>query len=147
PASFRLEDCRLPFQPKSFRDFYAFEEHVKNGRKSRGMEMIPEWYEFPTFYYSNHLNIRGPNADILYPTGSTEVDFEMELGCVVGRRARNLSSENAGSAIFGYCLLNDFSARDFQRQEMKLNLGPSKGKDFGTSFGPIIYTAAELTNF
>lgn len=140
------EDFSKAFEVRSFRDFYAFEEHVKNGRKSRGLEMIPEWYEFPVFYYSNHLNIKACNEDVYYPDPSKEVDFEMELACIVGRTCRNLNLDQASSAIFGFCLLNDFSARDFQRTEMKMNLGPAKGKDFGTSMGPVIYSYKEFEN-
>lgn len=133
-----------PFQPKSFRDFYCFEEHVKKGRAGRGLEMIPAWYEFPVFYYSNHLSIRGPGDDIPYPKSSEKLDYELEIGCILGKSVKDASLEEARDAIFGYCLVNDFSARDFQKQEMPLNMGPAKGKDFATSFGPVIIGKEEI---
>lgn len=136
-------DWQIPFQPKQFRDFYCFEEHVKKGRKSRGLEMIPEWYEKPVFYYSNTLNFRGPGA-VPYPAGSERMDYELEIGCVVGKDLYNASLEQADEAIFAYTLLNDWTARDFQTWEMKLNMGPTKGKDFCSSFGPFLITKEEL---
>lgn len=135
-----------PFSPKQFRDFYCFEEHVKKGRAGRGLEMIPEWYEFPVFYYSNHLQMTGPQQAIAYPQGSEAVDFELEIGCVVGKAIENATLEEASEAILGYCLLNDWTARDFQKTEMKLNMGPAKGKDFATSFGPYIITKEEIAD-
>jgi 2-keto-4-pentenoate hydratase/2-oxohepta-3-ene-1,7-dioic acid hydratase in catechol pathway len=136
-------DFLKPFAPVQFRDFYCFEEHVKNGRRSRGLEMIPEWYQFPVFYYSNHMSIEGPNTDVRHPVGCKNLDFELEVGAVVGKRIRNATVEQAHEAILGYCLVNDWSARDFQAPEMKLNMGPHKGKDFCTNFGPFIITPDE----
>ena len=144
PVEFSLSQLDIPFRPLSFRDFYAFEEHVKNGRRSRGLEMIDDWYQFPVFYYSNHLNMKAPGDEIHFPKGAKALDFEMEIGCIVGKKSRNLSLEDASKAIFGFCLLNDFSARDVQKKEMALNMGPAKGKDFASSFGPIIYTKDEF---
>lgn len=138
-------DFVLPFKPLQFRDFYCFEEHVKNGRRSRGLEMIPEWYEIPVFYYSNHLSIQGPNVEVEFPGGSEKLDFELEIGCVIGSKIRNANVEQAQKAILGYCLVNDWTARDFQSQEMKLNMGPHKGKDFSTTFGPFIVTPDEFS--
>ena len=137
-------DYALPFTPVMFRDFYCFEEHVKNARKGRGADMIPEWYEAPIFYYSNHLSFRGPFEEIPFPQGSEEMDLELEIAAVVGRELRNASLEEAREAIFGYTLVNDWTARDFQRFEMKINMGPTKGKDFATSFGSFIITPDEL---
>lgn len=137
-------DYALPLQPVCFRDFYCFEEHVQTARKGRGLEMIPEWYEAPIFYYSNHLSFRGPFEDIEYPRSCTELDLELEIACIVGRELRNASLEEAREAIFGYCLLNDWTARDFQRFEMKVNMGPTKGKDFATSMGSYVISADEL---
>lgn len=136
-------DFLIPFRPTAFRDFYCFEEHVQNARKSRGLEMIPEWYQAPHFYYSNHLSFVGPNAGISYPKGSEEVDFEVEFACVVGKKLRDANEEQAREAILGYTILNDWTARDFQRFEMKVNMGPVKGKDFATSFGPVIVTKSD----
>jgi 2-keto-4-pentenoate hydratase/2-oxohepta-3-ene-1,7-dioic acid hydratase in catechol pathway len=137
-------DYALPFTPVMFRDFYCFEEHVKNARKGRGADMLPEWYEAPIFYYSNHLSFRGPFEEIPFPQGSEEMDLELEIAAVVGRELRNASLEEAREAIFGYTLVNDWTARDFQRFEMKINMGPTKGKDFATSFGSFIITPDEL---
>lgn len=137
-------DYLLPFTPVTFRDFYCFEEHVMTARKGRGLEMIPEWYQAPIFYYSNHLSFRGPFEDIPYPKDSNEVDCELEIACVIGKEVRNADLEEARKAILGYALINDWTARDFQRFEMKVNMGPTKGKDFATSFGSYIVTADEL---
>jgi fumarylacetoacetate (FAA) hydrolase len=131
-------------EPPTLRDFYAFEQHVKAGRATRGLEMIPEWYQVPTFYFSNTSEIYGPNEPVPYPTGSQELDIELEIACVVGREGKNISVEEAESYIAGYTIMNDWSARDFQRLDMKLNLGPGKGKDFATSLGPWLVTPDEL---
>lgn len=130
--------------PKSFRDFYAFEEHVKTARENRGLEMIPDWYDIPVFYFSNHLVIKGPNDFIAKPLNCEWLDYELEIGCVIGKEGKNIKAEDADQYIFGYCILNDWSARDFQRKEMKVGLGPAKGKDFATSIGPYILTHDEL---
>ncbi|MBP2242318.1 fumarylacetoacetate (FAA) hydrolase [Cytobacillus eiseniae] len=131
-------------QPKSLRDFYAFEEHVKVARGNRGLEMVPEWYEMPVFYFSNHLAIRGPNEKIARPKKCQWLDYELEIACVIGKEGSDIKAENADEYIFGYCILNDWSARDLQRKEMKVGLGPAKGKDFATSIGPYIVTKDEL---
>ena len=142
-----LKDLRLlaplPF-PRSFRDFYAFEQHVKTARENRGLEMIPEWYEIPVFYFSNHLAIKGPGEGIIKPKDCNWLDYELEIACIIGKEGRNISVEKADEHIFGYCILNDWSARDLQRKEMKVGLGPAKGKDFATSIGPWIVTKDEL---
>ncbi|MEH7125908.1 fumarylacetoacetate hydrolase family protein [Bacillus sp. JJ1773] len=130
--------------PKSFRDFYAFEEHVKNAREIRGLEMIPEWYDIPVFYFSNHLAIKGPNEMISRPKHCHWLDYELEIACVIGKEGKDIKAENADDYIFGYCILNDWSARDIQRKEMKVGLGPAKGKDFATSIGPYIVSKDEL---
>lgn len=130
--------------PKSFRDFYAFEQHVKTARENRGLEMIPEWYDMPVFYFSNHLAIKGPGDEIVKPLGCDWLDYELEIACVIGKEGRDIRAEAADEYIFGYCILNDWSARDLQRKEMKVGLGPAKGKDFSTSIGPWIVTKDEL---
>ncbi|MEH7307512.1 fumarylacetoacetate hydrolase family protein [Neobacillus drentensis] len=130
--------------PKSFRDFYAFEQHVKQARENRGLKMIAEWYEIPVFYFSNHLAIKGPGEGIIKPKECNWLDYELEMACIIGKEGRNISAENADEHIFGYCILNDWSARDLQRKEMKVGLGPAKGKDFSTSIGPWIVTKDEL---
>jgi fumarylacetoacetate (FAA) hydrolase len=133
--------------PRSFRDFYAFEQHVKTARENRGLEMIPEWYEIPVFYFSNHLVMKGPDEPINRPKKCEWLDYELEIACIIGKEGQNISREQASDYIFGYCILNDWSARDLQRKEMMVGLGPAKGKDFATSIGPYIVTSDELTEF
>lgn len=130
--------------PKSFRDFYAFEAHVKTARENRGLAMVPDWYDFPVFYFSNHLAIKGPNDFISKPTNCECLDYELEIGCVIGKEGKNIKAEEADQYIFGFCILNDWSARDLQRKEMTVGLGPAKGKDFATSIGPYILTIDEI---
>lgn len=131
-------------EPPSVRDFYAFEQHVKAARARRGADMIPEWYEIPTFYFTNNSEIYGHDQEVPYPVGSNELDIELEIACVIGREGKDISVEEAENYIAGYTIMNDWSARDFQRKDMKLNLGPGKGKDFATSLGPWIVTPDEL---
>jgi fumarylacetoacetate (FAA) hydrolase len=128
-------DLRAPvLRPPSVRDFYAFEQHVKTARASRGLDMPAEWYELPVFYFSNPAAIYGPGDDIPYPSDSNELDYELELAAVIG----------ANQQIGGFTIMNDWSARDLQRAEMKVGLGPAKGKDFATSLGPILVTPDEF---
>jgi len=147
PVAFPLHRVRLfaplPF-PRSVRDFYAFEQHVKAARALRGLDMIPEWYEIPVFYFSNHNAIFGPDDDIPMPRTTQEMDYELEVACVIGKPGSDIPVEEAESYIAGYMVMNDWSARDLQRKEMKLNLGPAKGKDFATSLGPALVTPDEL---
>lgn len=131
-------------EPPTLRDFYAFEQHVKAARALRGLGMIPEWYEIPIFYFSNTSEIYGPDMPVPYPVGSQELDFELEIACVIGREGKDIPPEQAASYIAGYTIMNDWSARDLQRKDMKLNLGPGKGKDFATSLGPWLVTPDEL---
>ncbi|TYS15021.1 fumarylacetoacetate hydrolase family protein [Rossellomorea vietnamensis] len=130
--------------PVSIRDFYAFEEHVKTARKNRGLDVVPEWYEMPVFYFSNHLAVKGDGEAIQRPANCSWLDYELEIACVIGKEGRNICRDNAEEYIFGYCIMNDWSARDLQREEMKVGLGPAKGKDFATSIGPYIVTKDEL---
>jgi fumarylacetoacetate (FAA) hydrolase len=146
-ASVGIEEVRLraPIElPPSVRDFYAFEQHVKTARANRGLGMIPEWYDFPVFYFSNHRAIYGPEDAIPYPQKSKALDFELEMACVIGRAGRDIPAAEASDFIAGYCVMNDWSARDLQMEEMKLNMGPVKGKDFATSLGPWLVTPDEL---
>lgn len=138
----RLLAAPLP-KPNSFRDFYAFEEHVKKARRQRGLGMVEEWYHFPVFYFSNHLSIVGPNADVTFPKASRKWDYELEVGIVIGKEGRDISRQNAWEHVFGLMIVNDWSARDLQAEEVKVGLGPAKGKDFATSMGPYIVTAEE----
>lgn len=130
--------------PRTFRDFYAFEQHVKAARTRRGLEMIPEWYELAIFYFSNTGSLKGHNEPVRKPASTSELDLELELGAVIGRDVIDVKGEAAEQAIFGFCNLNDWSARDLQRAEMKCSLGPAKGKDFATSIGPWVVTRDEL---
>jgi fumarylacetoacetate (FAA) hydrolase len=136
-AEYALEDVdlRAPvYYPPSVRDFYAFEQHVKTVRALRGLEMVPEWYEIPAFYFSNPAAIFGPEQEVPYPAGTQELDYELEVAAVIG----------ADGQIGGFTVMNDWSARDLQRPEMKIGLGPAKGKDFATSLGPVLVTPDEL---
>jgi 2-keto-4-pentenoate hydratase/2-oxohepta-3-ene-1,7-dioic acid hydratase in catechol pathway len=130
--------------PRSFRDFYAFEEHVKTARGRRGLDMVPEWYDFPVFYFSNHNAFHGPEAEIERPSYSKWLDYELEIACVIGKQGRDIKPEDALDYIAGFTILNDWSARDIQREEVKVGLGPAKGKDFATSMGPFLLTLDEL---
>ncbi|WP_395089912.1 fumarylacetoacetate hydrolase family protein [Armatimonas sp.] len=128
----------------SFRDFYAFEAHVKNARQKRGLEMIPEWYDAPVFYFSNTACIVGDGAGIKKPAETRELDYELEWAVVIGREGGDISVAEADGYILGFTILNDWSMRDVQRHEMKVGLGPAKGKDFATSVGPYLVTPDEL---
>jgi fumarylacetoacetate (FAA) hydrolase len=126
------------------RDGYAFRQHVETARRNRGLEMIPEFDQFPVFYFTNHQGVVGP-GDVHVRRAHTErLDFELEAAIVVGKGGRNLSVSQADEAIFGMTIMNDWSARALQMEEMKLNLGPAKGKDFATSLGPYLVTIDEL---
>ena len=136
-AEHRLDDVRLcaPVpRPPSVRDFYAFERHVRTARAQRGLEMAPEWYRLPVFYFSNPAAVLGPEEEIPFPPESFARDYELEAAAVIG----------PGGAIAGFTVLNDWSARDLQKMEMAVGLGPAKGKDFATSMGPVLVTPDEL---
>lgn len=130
--------------PESLRDFFAFEQHVKNVYALRGKDIPAEWYEFPAFYFSNPHAMYGSGSVITYPQDSREMDFELEVACVIGKAGRDIPAEKAQDYIFGFTIFNDWSARDIQRKEMRVGLGPAKGKDFATSIGPWIVTPDEL---
>lgn len=125
-------------RPPAFRDFYAFEQHVKTARARRGLEVPPAWYEVPVFYFSNHNALLGHEAPVFAPAGCVELDYELELGVVIGRGGRDIPAERAWEHVFGFTIINDLSARDLQRKEMVVGLGPAKGKDFATAVGPWI---------
>ncbi|RBP06008.1 fumarylacetoacetate hydrolase family protein [Rossellomorea aquimaris] len=134
-------------RPVSIRDFYAFEEHVKTARKRRGLDVVPEWYDIPVFYFTNHLAVKGPLDHIEKPADCEWLDYELEIACVIGKEGKNITKENAEDYIYGYFIMNDWSARDIQKHEMKVGLGPAKGKDFATSFGPYLVTKDELDTY
>ncbi|MCE1228078.1 MAG: fumarylacetoacetate hydrolase family protein [Firmicutes bacterium] len=131
-------------RPVSMRDGYAFRQHVATARRNRGLDMIPEFDQFPVTYFTNHLAVTGPGDVAVQTHHLTRLDFELELAIVTGRPLRNASLEEADAAIFGYMVMNDWSARHLQMEEMKLSLGPCKGKDFATSLGPWLVTPDEL---
>lgn len=136
----------LPAQPPTFRDFYAFEAHVRNARQRRGLEVPPEWYQFPVFYFSNPFALYRHDQPIPYPPHTQELDYELEIACVLSRAGRDIQAADAHHYIRGLTILNDWSARDIQRQEVRVGLGPAKGKDFATSFGPELVTLDELAD-
>lgn len=141
--AFELPDGRL-VTPRTFRDFYAFEQHVKTARAQRGLEMIPAWYEVPVFYFSNPLSLVPTDTPVYPPAGTSELDYELELGLVIGRPGRDVRPEDAWDHVAGFTVINDLSARDLQRKEMSVGLGPAKGKDFATAVGPALVTLDEL---
>jgi 2-keto-4-pentenoate hydratase/2-oxohepta-3-ene-1,7-dioic acid hydratase in catechol pathway len=128
--------CAPILRPPAFRDFYAFEQHVKTARARRGLEVPPAWFEVPVFYFSNHNALVGHDAAVFAPAGCDELDYELELGVVIGRGGRDIVPERAWEHVYGFTIINDFSARDLQRKEMSVGLGPAKGKDFATAVGP-----------
>lgn len=132
--------------PPAFRDFYAFEAHVRTARARRGLEVPPAWYEIPVFYFSNHHSLVGDNAGVWAPAGCVELDYELELGIVIGTGGRDISPERAWAHVAGFTILNDLSARDLQRAEMSVGLGPAKGKDFATAAGPVLVTRDEFAD-
>ena len=143
-----VERVRLlpPIEPPTVRDFVAFEEHVEGVRKAiDGVAgVVPEWYQAPTFYFTNPYALVGAHDDVPVPPGSQRFDFELEVAVVVGKDGASLTPEQARDHVFGYTVLNDWSARDLQAREMKVNLGPAKGKDSATTLGPWLVTADEL---
>ncbi|WP_420541926.1 fumarylacetoacetate hydrolase family protein [Rubrobacter calidifluminis] len=147
-APVALSGVRLlaPLRPPTLRDFVVFEEHVEGVTRSvSGEGGIPEtWYEIPTFYFGNPYSVIGPYDPVPIPPGCRALDFELEVAAIVGRAGSDLTPEEARVHIAGYTILNDWSARDLQRHEMQIGLGPAKGKDFANTLGPWIVTSDEL---
>ena len=133
-----------PLEAPSVRDFVAFEEHVEGMAAGGGGTVPAQWYQAPTFYFTNPYALIGAHDDVAVPPGCQLLDYELEVAVVVGRDGTSLSPEQAREHIFGYTVLNDWSARDLQRREMGVHLGPAKGKDFATTLGPWLVTADEL---
>ena len=135
--------------PPSVRDFMTFEQHVAGAVKTRSPEATvpPEWYDVPAFYFSNPAGLVGANDPVPMPPGSHQLDLELEVAVVIGRAGANIAVEDAAAHIAGYTILNDWSARDVQRHEMRIGLGPAKGKDTATTLGPALVTADELTPY
>lgn len=144
-----LEEVKLlaPIpRPNSLRDAYAFRQHVETSRRNRGLEMIKEFDDFPVFYFSNHNAIFGPSDDIqCMPSHFEKLDYELEIAILIGKEGINVKSENAKEYIAGFMIMNDMSSRGLQMKEMKLNLGPAKGKDFASVLGPYLVTPDELS--
>lgn len=132
--------------PPSLRDFLAFEDHIAATSKKRGQPIPPEWYKFPVYYKGNHRTIIGPDDPLPWPLDTAKLDYELELACVIGRQGRDISEGQAEDYIAGYTIMNDFSARDIQFQEMACRLGPAKGKDFATALGPCLVTRDEIAD-
>ncbi len=130
--------------PTSCRDGYAFRQHVFTARRNRGVPMIPEFDQYPIFYFTNHNAIQGPGEIACMPDHFRKLDFELEAAIVIGKKGRNITAAEADSYIAGYMIMNDMSARTLQMEEMLLNLGPAKGKDFSTVIGPWLVTPDEL---
>jgi fumarylacetoacetate (FAA) hydrolase len=130
--------------PTSCRDGYAFRQHVESARRNRGVSMIPEFDQYPIFYFTNHLSTQGPGEVYCMPDHFEKLDFELEVAIVICKQGRNIRAEEADEYIGGLMIMNDFSARRLQMEEMLLNLGPAKGKDFATSLGPWLATLDEL---
>ncbi|MBU3743130.1 MAG: fumarylacetoacetate hydrolase family protein [Sediminibacterium sp.] len=131
-------------KPTSCRDGYAFRQHVAAARRNRGVEMIKEFDQYPIFYFTNHLAIQGPGEIFCMPDHFQQLDFELEVAIVIGKEGRNIRAADADSYIAGFTIMNDMSARKLQMEEMLLNLGPAKGKDFSTVIGPWLVTPDEL---
>jgi fumarylacetoacetate (FAA) hydrolase len=134
-------------RPVSMRDGYAFRQHVEAARRNRGVPMIEEFDHFPVFYFTNHMAVTGPGNVAVQKLACEKLDYELEVAIVIGKECRNVSAAHADDSIFGYMIMNDWSARTLQMEEMKLNLGPAKGKDFATSLGPYLVPREDLKKF
>jgi len=130
--------------PTSCRDGYAFRQHVASARRNRKVDMIPEFDQYPIFYFTNHNSIQGGGDIWCMPDHFQKLDFELEASVVIGKKGRNIKAAHADEYIAGYMIMNDMSARTLQMEEMLLNLGPAKGKDFCTVIGPWLVTPDEL---
>ena len=146
--SFSLDEVTFhsPIHPTTLRDGYAFEQHVVTANKNRGREVPEEWYQFPVFYFTNPNAVFGHEDTIPYPPYTQAMDYELEIAAVIGKGGINIKPEDAPAHIFGYTIFNDWSARDIQRKEMIVGLGPAKGKDFASSFGPVIVTHESIAD-
>jgi 2-keto-4-pentenoate hydratase/2-oxohepta-3-ene-1,7-dioic acid hydratase in catechol pathway len=134
--------------PRSFRDFIGFEQHMRNASNAFGHQVGANWYEIPIFYFTNHQAIYGPDADVPRPASCRKLDFELEIAAIIGKKGVNIQENDADDHIFGYTVFNDWSARDIQKIEMGgTNLGPHKGKDFANSIGPCIVTKDEFEQY
>ena len=144
--SFEEVSFLSPLKPTTLRDGYAFEQHVTTANRNRGREVPEEWYQFPVFYFTNPNAVYGHEDIIPYPPYTQAMDYELEIAVVIGKAGINIRPDEAEQYIFGYTIFNDWSARDIQRKEMTVGLGPAKGKDFASSFGPVIITHDSLAD-
>jgi 2-keto-4-pentenoate hydratase/2-oxohepta-3-ene-1,7-dioic acid hydratase in catechol pathway len=147
-AGERVEGARLlaPLRPRTLRDFLAFEGHLLNAYRNLGRDIPPEWYEIPAYYKGMPDTVIGPDTEVPWPAYSDQLDHELELAAVIGKTVRDVAPEDAADAIFGYTIWNDLSARDVQRREGAVGMGPGKAKDWDGSnvLGPCIVTADEF---
>ncbi len=137
---------RAPLRPRTLRDFLAFEGHLLNAFKNLGREIPPEWYEVPAYYKGLPDTVIGPDEEVPWPSYSSQLDHELELAVVIGRSGKNITAENALTHVFGYTIWNDMSARDTQRRELPIGMGPGKAKDWDGSnvLGPCVVTPDEI---
>lgn len=149
-GEYAIDEVRLlaPLpNPRSFRDFVAFEQHMLNAGKAFGHKVSEAWYEMPIFYFTNHHGIFGPDDDIKKPEKETKLDIELEMVCIIGKEGKDIKAEDADDYIFGYTVFNDWTARAIQKREMEVPLGPHKGKDFANAIGPCIVTKDEMKRY
>ena len=130
--------------PGAFLDFYTFEEHVRTARKKRGLDMVPEWYEYPAWYNGSPRCFSGDGTTVHFPANENKKDYELELGVVIKKPCHGVTPKEAGEYIGAYTIVNDFSARELQGKIMKIGLGPAKAKDFNTGLGPWMVTPDEI---
>lgn len=131
-------------RPGALLDFYTFEQHVRTCRAKRGLDVVPEWYEFPVYYNGNPRAITGYGDAILFPPNEDRRDYELEFAVIIGKKGRDIPVDKAHEYIAGYTIMNDWSARSIQARTMKVGLGPAKAKDFATSLGPCLVSADEI---
>ena len=149
-GDYTLEEIKLlaPLpNPRSFRDYVSFEQHLLNATARFGHSIAKEWYEMPIFYFTNHQAIYGPEDEICRPAKESKLDYELEMACVIGKQGKNIQAAEADNYIFGYTVFNDWTARSIQGAEMKVHLGPAKGKDFANALGPCIVTRDEMNQY
>ena len=150
PPTDRLEHVKLltPLpNPRSFRDYIGFEQHMLNASAKFGHKIGQAWYEMPIFYFTNHQAIYGPDDEIKRPAQETKLDLELEMAVIVGKQGSDIKAADAEAYIFGYTVFNDWTARAIQRKEMEMPLGPHKGKDFANAIGPCIVTKDEMNRY
>ncbi len=132
--------------PGAYLDFYSFEQHVKTARGKRGLDVPPEWYQYPVWYNGSTRCFSGDGSTVVFPGGENKKDFELELAVVLKKPCHKVTPEQAKDCIGGYTILNDFSARELQAKIMRVGLGPAKAKDFNNGLGPWVVTPDEIEN-